>query len=508
MYYRKNIILKGDNCIYMRWSYRQTSSISLISFIVITASIILSPILIISLGTKPAFGDGLTQEQMSASLGNRKADLLIKMIPPVVTTETLQKGQKPTVEFRLFDSNTNQSFSHVTYYIVVEDKIGKRLLADMFHDHNGDLKMEINPSNTSKISISGDQEPLLGTWLGTSANPIIVSGPLFLSGGLYHFIVRIETIDFDVGVLPADQEPIYDSWLSIGNTENKQISIDGKQIPIKVISYYDKLKDFTFDNKNMQMKFDMPFNWNLTRLNKASIFVHEEVNVPKPNAFSANGSSSSSPPSYIGKVNGIDVSKSVMVDNTQPDKNVIHVMLPKNTILQLANQVNKNGQQQQQASNQGLMEFSLQPNTGPASSGSMGSMGSMSMGSMSSGSMGSMSLSSSGGGGNSHAGNNTNSSATTATVSIVKGSSSPSITKPYDPSPLTIKTGTSVTWTNNDSTLHTVSSGLPEQGAVGTLFDSSLIAPGKTYKHTFDKTGTFDYSCTLHPFMHGQVIVK
>jgi plastocyanin len=40
------------------------------------------------------------------------------------------------------------------------------------------------------------------------------------------------------------------------------------------------------------------------------------------------------------------------------------------------------------------------------------------------------------------------------------------------------------------------------------LFDSSLIAPGKTYMHTFDKTGTFDYSCTLHPFMHGQVIVK
>src|SRR5919197_6536751 len=155
----------------------------------------------------------------------------------------------------------------------------------------------------------------------------------------------------------------------------------------------------------MQMKFDMPFNWNLTRLNKASIFVHEEVNVPKPNAFSTNGSSSSSSPSpsYIGKVNGIDVSKSVMVNNTQPDKNVIHVMLPKNTILQLANQVNKNGQQQQQpqqqqASNQGLMEFTLQPNTGPASSGSMGSM---SMSSMSSGSMGSMSMSSISGSGNS-----------------------------------------------------------------------------------------------------------
>jgi nitrite reductase (NO-forming) len=97
---------------------------------------------------------------------------------------------------------------------------------------------------------------------------------------------------------------------------------------------------------------------------------------------------------------------------------------------------------------------------------------------------------------------------TTASVSIVQGSSSPSISKAYDPSPLTVKTGTSVTWTNNDSSIHTVTSGLPEKGNVGTLFDSSLISPGNTFVHVFDKQGTFDYSCTLHPFMHGQVIVK
>jgi plastocyanin len=92
-------------------------------------------------------------------------------------------------------------------------------------------------------------------------------------------------------------------------------------------------------------------------------------------------------------------------------------------------------------------------------------------------------------------------------VSIVQGASLSS-PKPYNPSPLTVKVGTTVTWKNNDNTIHTVSSGLPEAGAVGTLFDSGLLNPGKTYTHTFDKVGTFDYSCTLHPMMHGQVIVK
>ena len=95
-----------------------------------------------------------------------------------------------------------------------------------------------------------------------------------------------------------------------------------------------------------------------------------------------------------------------------------------------------------------------------------------------------------------------------SSVSIVNGASSPSISKPYDPSPLTVKPGTSVSWTNSDSTIHTVTSGLPEQGEVGTLFDSGIMSPGKTFTHAFDKTGIFDYSCTLHPFMHGQIITK
>jgi plastocyanin len=97
---------------------------------------------------------------------------------------------------------------------------------------------------------------------------------------------------------------------------------------------------------------------------------------------------------------------------------------------------------------------------------------------------------------------------TAAYVSIIQGSSSPTVSKPYDPSPLTVKAGTTVTWANKDSSIHTVTSGLPEKGDVGTLFDSSLISPGNTFVHVFDKQGTFDYSCTLHPFMHGQIIVK
>ena len=424
--------------------------------------------ILLTVWTKPALGDGLTQEQLTASLGNRKADLLIKMIPPVVTTETLQNGQKPVVEFRLFDSNTNKSFSHVTYYIIIE-KDGKRLLADLFHDHNGNLRIQINPSNSSQVSISGQQDPLLGAYIGTSYSPVIASGPIFINGGLYHFIVRIATVDSDSTLLPDNQEPIYDSWLSIGNTVNQQIDLNGKQIPIKVISYYDKLNSFRFDAKNMQMQFNMPFNWNISRINNTNIFVHEEVYVPNPTPFTANKS-------FAGTVNGIDVSKDLMLDNSNPNRDVIHVMIPKNDLVGIADQVNKNTQ-----AYNGLMKFTLQP-----AKGSMSSMP---------GSNSSMSPAGAAG---------TNASS----VSIVKGASNPSTQKPYNPSPLNVAVGRTVLWINNDNTAHTVTEGNPSGNTPSNGFDSGILSPGQTFKHAFDKPGTVGYFCRLHPFMLGQVIVK
>src|SRR5439155_13772788 len=93
-------------------------------------------------------------------------------------------------------------------------------------------------------------------------------------------------------------------------------------------------------------------------------------------------------------------------------------------------------------------------------------------------------------------------------VSIVKGASNPSISKPYNPSPLSISVGANVTWTNNDNTGHTVTEGNPSGITPQNGVDSGILAPGKTFSHVFDKTGTTQYYCTLHPTMLGELIVK
>ena len=95
-------------------------------------------------------------------------------------------------------------------------------------------------------------------------------------------------------------------------------------------------------------------------------------------------------------------------------------------------------------------------------------------------------------------------------VSIAAGASNPSATEFYVPKEITVSPGTTVTWTNDDTTIHTVVEGSPESASSGSTpgFDSSIIAPGATWDNTFDTAGEFNYYCNLHPFMTGKVIVS
>jgi plastocyanin len=71
----------------------------------------------------------------------------------------------------------------------------------------------------------------------------------------------------------------------------------------------------------------------------------------------------------------------------------------------------------------------------------------------------------------------------------------------FNPSTLTAKVGDTVTWTNSDSTAHTVTW---DDGSV----DSGNLAQGATFKHTFDKAGTFSYHCKIHPNMKATITVS
>jgi plastocyanin len=71
----------------------------------------------------------------------------------------------------------------------------------------------------------------------------------------------------------------------------------------------------------------------------------------------------------------------------------------------------------------------------------------------------------------------------------------------FRPKNVSVKVGTTLTWTNNDSTQESVTSDAPG------VFDSGPLAPGATWQYTFDKAGTFPYHSTGTKGSYGSVTV-
>lgn len=73
----------------------------------------------------------------------------------------------------------------------------------------------------------------------------------------------------------------------------------------------------------------------------------------------------------------------------------------------------------------------------------------------------------------------------------------------FNPGTVTVKTGTKVTWTNQDSVVHSVIADTPSSTAPS----SSNLRKGDSYSFTFTQAGTYHYHCAQHPYMKGTVIV-
>lgn len=110
------------------------------------------------------------------------------------------------------------------------------------------------------------------------------------------------------------------------------------------------------------------------------------------------------------------------------------------------------------------------------------------------------STSSAGGGGYGYGSGSASASAAASAGSAGSASGVKVIDFGFDPSSITVKVGTSLTWTNTGAATHTVT-------ADDASFDSGNLASGATFSQTFAKAGTFTYHCKIHASMKGTVVV-
>jgi len=292
-----------------------------------------------------AYGDGLTQENLPpASIGDRQASLFIKISPPILTSETIQDT---FLQLRLFDANNNQTIQHTSFFITVT-KNNELLMRDLFHTHSGLLTIKIEPTDTpGKWQTFGDQEPFQGGW--TSVNDqLSVKAPILLEGGLYHFEIEIFGIDNDRNIFIPKDAPRFNSWLSVGDIYHNTITYQAKSYDTTIISYYDKINDFTFDESKELFSYSMPFDWDVSRIEGQSIFVHEEIHLPK--SFKEFTDSIT----FNAKVNGIPlVGRMLAIDPySKEDTLILHYLINKNDILDMSKKISPGAK---------TMDFTLSP---------------------------------------------------------------------------------------------------------------------------------------------------
>ncbi|HLE34505.1 MAG TPA: hypothetical protein VI698_01310, partial [Nitrososphaerales archaeon] len=275
-----------------------------------------------------------------ASIGDRLATVRVDMRPAFLLAEAPQDA---TIEMRLFDTKTDITIQHVTFYVTLK-KGDKVLMSDWFHAHDGDLFIKIRPAKQQNVLLNAPQDPILNGYIGSRDQPVLATGPIFLEGGLYHFVIEIFSIDFDQTIL--DPPIKYDTYISIGETSTYPVT-NGGEHQISVRTYYDKTEEFSYDNENGFVKFSMPFNWDKQYLAQVPL-VHQEVVIPK--SFTELVADK-----YTGVVNGVRLPDSaVMVDPSDPNQLIVHYMIPNQPLLQLADKVASNGESSK-------AEFTLAP---------------------------------------------------------------------------------------------------------------------------------------------------
>lgn len=270
-------------------------------------------ILLIALYTQPSFGHGVGGETLPpVSIDGTNATLSLNINPPVFDDTA---GEYEML-FRLYETNTQAVIPHVTYLVEVS-KDGKQLFSERFHDDSSNLSIKVIPKNTS-VKIHGSNHGDLGWMKNTDLFPLKIEGPIFLSGGLYKFHIEVLTINADSNVLK--NPVIYDASISLAEKTTHAVSYEENNYDIGIMSYYDTIQNFAFDEKSRTLSFSMPYEWSQKNIAQTNV-VHQEIHIPKtfPELLVTR---------YDGMVNGIPIPESaITIDDYTTDSRIVHVVL-------------------------------------------------------------------------------------------------------------------------------------------------------------------------------------
>lgn len=295
-------------------------------------AVIISAILIIQFYPQ-AFGHGIAFDSTIPQEYRGMNIALFVKVEPEVITKPVDKG-KITITVR--DMSTNKIVEDVVLLIrIIKDN--RILLEDKFNSPDGRIILEIIP-NDIKPKISAFWDPDEG-YRASQSLPATVEGPIFLDGGLYHFM--FEVYQLEGSEIPTNMILRYDSYVSIGKPYVYRVNNSN----VTIWNMYDKVIGFEYiDN----LEFTMPLNWDVSYLSRVPL-IHIDVIIPRELEDIISDE-------YDVKINGISIPKDALrIDTSKPNFVAVHIVLLTQHIMNIIDEIDE------QDKKEGIAEFSINP---------------------------------------------------------------------------------------------------------------------------------------------------
>lgn len=284
------------------------------------------------------YGNGLTQANMVRSQDqSNQASLFVGISPILLPNGTVDDVM---MKFELYNIANKSRYPDATYNIsMVKNEYSPHskdliILDGIFLTSNGFLRLYINNSDKNEEINS----PLL--FSADSQDRVNLTIPFQLQSGQYHIRSVVTTSE--------GHQLSFDSVWQAGEIKSTIFPSEGQLNNVTTISYYEKIRNFSFDSKKRAFTWEIPFDYNLTRIDEGQVNVHEEIIIPNSLIKSMNVST------FNMTMNNRHFGESLFVIDpyTIENKTIIHYVPKDNALFEISN---NNGTER----NNWLMKFIL-----------------------------------------------------------------------------------------------------------------------------------------------------
>ena len=223
--------------------------------------------------------------------------------------------------FTYVESNEVKPIDNVTFQVDLI-KSGNVIISETFQRDDGVLIMNLTPSDNKQVQVM--ERATVASFLGLASEQYNFEGEIFENGGLYEFKISVLTINSYDNVLtdPVD----YELGISIEETTRYDINDVNYGIQsLGIITYFDQIIDFEYNNETKEIKFSFPFEWNQKTIDQTTV-IHGEVLVPK--TFGDLLVSK-----YVATLNGLELPESMVnIDDFSADDRLVHIVVSQNEL--------------------------------------------------------------------------------------------------------------------------------------------------------------------------------